>query len=206
MSTRVWNPSSRVIGWVLKPILHFLSLIPAAWLVFGLFTNRLGFNPVEELTHETGIWAFRFLLISLSITPLRALTKMVWLTQLRRMFGLYAFFYAFCHFLIYFLWDQSLDLSLVVEDVIERPYVTVGFAALCIFMPLALTSTARARRRMKRTWNKLHKLVYLSGVLVVLHFLWLTKADYLEPIIYLAVFLGLMLFRVSSYLKTNVIP
>ncbi len=199
-----WNPSSRVISWVLKPALHVISLIPAAWLVFGLITNRLGFNPVEELIHETGIWAFRFLLISLAITPLRAVIKIVWLTQFRRMLGLYALFYAVCHFMIYFLWDQSLDLSLVIEDIVERPYLTVGFAALCIFIPLALTSTAYARRKMKRAWSSLHKLVYVSGVLVALHFLWLTKADYLEPIIYTTVFLALMLFRVLPYLKKRV--
>lgn len=197
------TPSARTISWCLKPLLHLASLIPATWLTIALFTNRLGFNPVEELTHETGIWAFRFLLISLAITPFRSLARMVWLTRFRRMFGLYAFFYAFCHFLVYFLWDQGLDLNLVIDDVIERPYITVGFAALCIFIPLAMTSTTYARRKMKRAWNRLHKLVYVAGAFVALHFLWLTKADYLEPVIYLVIFLLLMLFRAPQTIKKH---
>ena len=191
----------RTIRRVLKPIVHLLALCPLGWLAFGLFTHRLGFNPVEELTHETGTWALRFLLLCLAITPLRVLTGMVWLTQFRRMLGLYAFAYGFCHFLVYFLWDQGLDLSLVVEDIAERPYITVGFAALCIFIPLAVTSTNGIRRRMKRAWNRLHKLVYLAGILVLLHFLWLTKADYLEPLIYVVLFSVLMLLRIYPYLK-----
>lgn len=195
------NPTPRTIKWVLKPLAHLLAVLPFLWLVFGIFANRLGFNPVEELTHETGIWALRFLLLSLAITPLRMLTRKVWLTQFRRMLGLHAFFYALCHFLIYFLWDQGLDLSLVVEDVIERPYVTVGFAALCILIPLSATSTVGIRRRLKQTWGKLHKFVYLAGCLVMLHFLWLTKADYREPLIYVMVFFILMAFRGYSYFK-----
>ena len=198
-----WNPAAKTIAWTLKPMVHILALTPFVWLLFGLFSNKLGFNPVEELTHETGIWALHFLLLSLAITPLRTITRMVWLTQFRRMLGLYAFFYAFCHFLVYFLWDQSLDLSLVIDDVVERPYITAGFAALCVFMPLAATSTTSIRRRMKRAWNRLHKSVYLAGGLVVLHFLWLTKADYLEPLIYTALFVLLMGFRVYPYLSSK---
>ena len=194
-----WNPSQKTISRVLKPTAHILALLPFAWLLVGLVTNRLGFNPVEELTHETGIWAFRLLLLCLAITPVRTLTKMVWLMQFRRMLGLHAFFYGFCHFLVYFLWDQGLELSRVVEDVVERPYITVGFAALCIFVPLAITSTAAMRRRMKKAWNKLHQLVYLAAVLIVLHFLWLTKADYLEPLIYATIFAVLMSFRIASF-------
>ena len=194
----VWNPSDRAIRRLLKPAAHVLALAPIAWLAFRLLTDRLGFNPVEELTHETGTWGLHFLLLCLAMTPLRTLTGMIWLTQFRRMLGLYAFFYALCHFLVYFLWDQGLDLSLVIEDIAERPYVTVGFAALCTFIPLAATSTNGIRRRMKRAWNKLHKLVYVSGILVLLHFLWLTKADYLEPLIYTGIFSALMLFRFST--------
>lgn len=203
MSVR--TPSPAVIHYYLKPLMHTLALTPFALLVYGLVANKLGFNPVEELTHQTGIWSLRFLLISLAITPLRSISKIAWLTQFRRMHGLYAFFYALCHFTVYFLWDLGLEFSLVIEDVIERPYISVGFAALCLLLPLALTSTTKMRRRMKRTWGKLHRLVYLIGLLVTLHFLWLTKADYREPLIYLSIFTFLMLFRLYPYVKKTLV-
>lgn len=198
-----WNPNPATIRWKLKPLGHFLAILPFAWLVYALLSNRLGFNPVEVLTHETGSWALRFLLISLAISPLRRISNMVWLTQFRRMLGLYAFFYALCHFLIYFLWDQNLDMSFVLEDLSERPYITVGFTALCLLIPLALTSTARMQRQMKQNWKALHKLVYLAAGCVLLHFLWLTKADYREPVIYTLIFFLLMGFRVYPNVKQN---
>lgn len=200
---RIWNPSPTTLRWKLKPATHLLALLPLAGLVYGIFNENLGVNPVEELTHETGEWSLRFLLLSLVITPLRSLTGLVWLTRFRRVLGLYAFFYALCHFVIYFLLDQSLSLQLVIEDIVERPYITVGFAAFCLFIPLTLTSTAKARRRLKAAWNRLHKLVYVAGILVLLHFLWLTKADYREPLIYVSIFVLLMLARVYPQVKTS---
>lgn len=194
-ATAIWNPSTQTIRWWLKPIAHLLALSPFVWLLYSLFSDRLGFNPVEALTHQTGIWAFRFLLLCLVISPLRQLTRMIWLTQFRRMLGLYAFFYGLCHFLVYFLWDQGLSLSLVLEDISERPYITVGFVALCLLLALTFTSTAKIQRRMKQNWKRLHQLVYLSGALIALHFIWLTKADYLESGIYTLIFILLMLFR-----------
>lgn len=191
-----------LIKWALKPIVHLLALFPFMLLVYGFFTNKLGFNPVEELTHQTGTWALRLLLISLFITPIRMMTKQHWVTQFRRMLGLYAFFYTLCHFMVYFVWDQGLTLKYVVEDVIDRPYISVGFAALVVLLILTLTSTNKIRRKMKRNWSRLHKLVYLAGVGAVLHFLWLTKADYREPFIYLGLFITLMLFRLYSANKT----
>lgn len=194
------NPSATTIRWKIKPIIHLLALIPFSLLVYGLVTNQLGVNPVEKMTDETGIWSLRFLLITLAISPLRQLTKMVWLTQLRRMLGLYAFFYGLSHFIVYFLFDQSLSLAYVWEDISERPFITVGFAALCIFVALACTSTNSVRRRMKRTWNRLHQGIYIAGLFILLHYLWLTRADYREPAIYVLIFILLMAFRIYPYL------
>ena len=199
----MWSPSPQVEKWLLKPVAHLLCISPAIWLLVRLLTNKLGFNPVEDLTHETGIWSIRILLLSLAVTPLRNLTRAIWLTRFRRLLGLYAFVYAVLHFLVYFVWDQGLDLSLVLEDILERPYITVGFAALCLLLPLAITSTNNARRRLKRTWNRLHKLVYLIGGLAVLHFLWLTKADYREPLVYAVLFAGLILIRLFHGRKSR---
>jgi len=190
-----------VIKGIIKPIIHILALLPFILLCYQFFTNELGFNPVENLTHQTGDWALRLLLITLAITPIRTVTKQYWLTQLRRMLGLYAFFYALCHFIVYFIWDQGLTLKYVLDDVVNRPYISVGFAALIILTLLALTSPNSIRRSMKRHWNRLHKLVYVAAALTVLHFLWLTKADYQEPLIYLAIFVFLMLFRLHHFVR-----
>ena len=192
----MWAPTPKIERWLLTPAVFIACLTPFILLVIGLFTSNLGFNPVEYLTHETGQWGLRFLLITLAITPLRTLTKMTWLTRFRRMFGLYAFFYVLMHFLIYFLWDQSLEIVRVIEDVVDRPYITLGFASLCLMIPLALTSTNWARRKLRRRWNQLHKLVYPLTLLAVLHFVWLVKADYGEVTIYALIFVLLMLFRI----------
>jgi len=199
----MWSPTLKIERWVLKPSVFLVSLIPAGCLLYGLLNSKLGFNPVEAVTHETGIWALRFMMISLAISPLRTLTNMIWLTRFRRMVSLYAFFYAILHFCVYFWWDQSLNIEYVLDDVLERPYITVGFAALCLMVPLAITSLNRIRRRMKQKWNTLHKLVYPIGLLTVLHFIWLVKADYQEAIIYAVIFAVLMAFRFVPALKNR---
>lgn len=181
--------------WLLKPVVFLLCLLPSLLLALGLIRSDLGFNPVELLTHETGQWGLRFLLITLSITPIRMITRMAWLTRFRRMLGLFAFYYALLHFSVYFLWDQSLNIGYVIEDVLRRPYITLGFFALCLLIPLAVTSTNRIRRSLGRNWSRLHRLIYLITGLVVMHFIWLTKADYLEPGIYAAIFAVLMVIR-----------
>lgn len=198
-----WNPRPQTVRWRIKPAIHVLSLIPVAYLVYGIFTDNLGANPVEALTEETGIWTLRYLLITLAITPLRKLLGWTWLTQLRRMLGLYAFFYALLHFLVYVVFDQGLSLAYTYEDIVERPFITVGFAALCILLALTLTSTNGWRRRLRAGWNRLHQLVYLAGILVLLHFIWLTRADYLEPAIYTSVFIILMIPRTLGYSKRS---
>ena len=163
----------------------------------GALNDSLGVNPVETLTHETGQWAFRFLLLTLFVTPLRRLTKVQWLIKLRRMLGLYTFFYAVLHFITYMWLDQFFDWLEILSDIPKRPFITIGFASFLLLMLLALTSTNQMQRRLKKKWVTLHKLVYVIPMLVVLHFIWSLKVDYLEPMLYTIVFLGLMLDRKS---------
>ena len=177
-----------------KPVVHLLCLLPLLWLLVAIFTDGLGANPVEALTHETGQWALRLLLVTLALTPLRQWTgEGAWI-RFRRMVGLYCYFYACCHFLIWFVADHALDLQTMLEDVIKRPYITLGFAAFVLLLPLAVTSNQAMLRRLGRRWKTLHRLVYLIAVLAVLHFLWLVKADYLEAIIY-AIIAGILLLH-----------
>jgi sulfoxide reductase heme-binding subunit YedZ len=179
-----------------KPLLFLLCVVPLGLLVLRAVNNDLGANPVEALTHDTGDWALRFLLITLAVSPLRMLTGKAWPIRYRRMLGLFAFFYAVLHFGIYLWIDQAFLWSEIVADIVKRPYITIGFAAFLILLPLALTSTKGMVRRLGRRWSSLHKLVYVAAMLGVLHFLWLVKADYREPGLYLLIFLVLMLFRI----------
>lgn len=178
-----------------KVTLFFVCLMPLAWLVWLAVSMQLGSNPVEELLHLSGSWALRFILIVLAVTPLRKLTGWTVLLRFRRMLGLFAFFYASAHFAVYFLLDLQMDFSFVVEDIIKRPYITIGFTALVLLVPLALTSTKGMMRRLGRNWKRLHKLVYLIGILGVVHYIWLIKADLLEPLIYATVLLLLFALR-----------
>jgi len=182
---------------IFKPALFIVSLLPFAYLVFGAFTDSLGTNPVETLTHETGEWGLRFLLITLAITPLRRLTGKPGLVRLRRMLGLFAFFYATLHFITYIWLDQFFDWMEILADIPKRPFITVGFVAFVLLIPLAVTSTKAMQRRLKKNWQRLHRLVYIIPVLVIVHFIWSLKADYLEPTIYTLVFIVLMLARLD---------
>lgn len=185
-----------VVTRVLKPALFALCLLPFADLVWGAFTGGLGANPVETITHTTGDWALRMLLITLAVTPVRKLTGLHLLMRVRRMLGLFCFFYALLHFSTYAILDASLDPRYIAEDVLERPYITVGFTAFCLLIPLAVTSTnAMVRRLGGNNWRRLHRFVYVIGGLSVLHFLWLVKADLREPLVYAAVYAVLMLLR-----------
>ena len=163
---------------------------------FGLAGFDLGANPVEALIHGTGKWALNFLLITLAVTPLRWLTGWNWLVRFRRMLGLFAFFYACMHFTSYAIIDQRLDVGVIVEDVLQRPYITIGMLALLLLIPLAATSTKGMMRRLGRQWQRLHRLVYLIAPLGVWHFYWQEKQDVLEPLIYASILAGLLLFRV----------
>ncbi len=185
----------------LKVALFVACLIPLVKLAmeaFGVAGMSLGANPVEQLIHRFGIWGLNFLLITLAVTPLRQLTGKAWLLRFRRMLGLFAFFYVLMHFLTYAGLDQRFDLPVILEDIAERPYITIGFTALVLLIPLAVTSTNGMMRRLGRRWKKLHRLVYLVVVLGVWHFYWQVKLDTVEPLVYamiLAVLLGYRIWR-----------
>jgi len=180
----------------MRPVLHLLCLLPLCALTWAAFNHGLGANPVERLTHETGLWTLRLLLVTLSLTPLRQWTGLAAVIRYRRMVGLYTFFYLCCHFLIWFVADQSLSLSAMIEDVVKRPYITLGFSAFLLMIPLAATSNRAMLLRLGRKWKTLHQLVYPILLLGVLHFIWLTKADYLQPGIYAIIAVILLLHRV----------
>ncbi|HEX2190973.1 MAG TPA: protein-methionine-sulfoxide reductase heme-binding subunit MsrQ [Longimicrobiaceae bacterium] len=167
------------------------ALSPLAWLAWEGLDGGLGAEPIEKATHRTGLSALVLLLCSLAVTPLRRLTGWSRAVRFRRLLGLFAFFYAALHFLVY-LFDQEFVPAYIVEDVVEHPYVTAGFTAFLLLLPLALTSTQGMIRRLGRRWQKLHRLVYAAAALAVLHFVWLVKKDLTEPLVYAAV-LGLLL-------------
>ena len=195
------SPGIRKIRWVYKPIVHALLLAPFAYLLIGFFTHSLGVNPVESITHTSGQWTLRILLLTLAITPLARLTRSGWLIQFRRLVGLYCFFYVLLHFLTYLLFDLSFDFGFLLEDIIERPYITVGFGGFLILLALASTSTLAIRQRMGRAWTRLHKAVYAAGILGVIHFLWITRVDDTEPFIYGSILTVLLGYRVVKKLQ-----
>jgi len=182
----------------LKVAVFAASLVPAAFIamaVFGVAGQSLGANPTEALIHRTGIWGLRFLLLTLAVTPLRRITGLNWLIRFRRMLGLFAFFYVLLHFLSYAVVDKWLDVAVIVEDVIKRPYITLGMTGLVLLVPLAATSTNAMMRRLGKRWQKLHRLVYVIAVLGVWHFWWQVKQDIREPLAYAAVLAALLGWR-----------
>jgi sulfoxide reductase heme-binding subunit YedZ len=178
---------------VAKAAVFAACLAPAAALAWNMFYGDLGANPVEAITHATGLWALRFLLLTLAISPARKLLRMPQLIRFRRMLGLFAFFYAVLHFLIWFVLDKAVDPAEMMADVVKRPYITMGMLSLLIMLPLAVTSTAGWIRRLGgKRWQALHRLVYVSAVAAVVHFYWLVKSDIREPATY-GVLLALVL-------------
>jgi sulfoxide reductase heme-binding subunit YedZ len=176
-----------------------LALVPLVRIVVGTLTGGLGGNPIEELLHRTGWWTLTFLMLTLSVTPFRRITGVGWLVKLRRMLGLFAFFYAILHFSVYIGIDQFFAWEYILEDIGERPYITVGFTALLILVPLAATSTKRMIKRLGgQRWRRLHRLVYVAAALGVLHFLWLVKADIREPVIFGAILATLLGYRLVA--------
>jgi methionine sulfoxide reductase heme-binding subunit len=178
---------------VLKPAVFAASFTPFAWLVYHALAGGLGPNPIEAVTHRTGEWTLRFLLLTLSVTPLRAITGWNALVRFRRMLGLFAFFYASLHLLTYVWLDKFFAWPEIVRDIPRRPFITVGVLAFASLVPLALTSTAGMIRRLGgRNWQRLHRLIYLAAIAGVVHFWWLVKADVSEPRLY-AIVLGVLL-------------
>jgi len=177
-----------------KPIVFLLCLVPAVLVLTDTFdiTGTLGANPVEAIQDRLGNWGLRFIMITLAVTPLRRLTGWNWLQRFRRMLGLFAFFYVFMHFLVWLILDQGVLWPAIVQDIAERPFITLGFAALLVLTALAATSTNGMRRRLGRRWQQLHYGVYAVGVLGVWHYWWQVKKDVREPLIYAAI-LGLLL-------------
>jgi sulfoxide reductase heme-binding subunit YedZ len=178
-----------------KPSVFVLCLLPLLWGLWDVWQGNLGANPIEEITHRTGDWTLRFLLITLAVTPLRQWFGWGWLLRLRRMLGLYAFFYALLHFLTYLVLDQFFDWPEILKDILKRPYITVGFIAFLLLIPLAVTSTNSMMRRLGKRWGQLHKLVYVATAAGVLHYLWLVKADYRQPLIYAVILVVLLAAR-----------
>jgi methionine sulfoxide reductase heme-binding subunit len=195
------------IRWVLKPLVFLACLLPALRLGVGALNAvevmniggiSLGADPVKVLLHTCGRWTLNFLMITLCMTPLRDLTRSVFSLRFRRMFGLFALFYAVLHFSIYLLLDQNGRLSDLWQDIVKRPYITIGMLALLSLIPLGITSTAKAQRRLGRDWTRLHRLIYAIAILGVWHFWWQVKKDIREPLLYacgLTLLLGYRLWK-----------
>ncbi len=183
-----------------KIAIFLAALIPLERLVWKALHNALGANPIEVITHATGDWTLILVLTTLSITPLRRITRQYWLIGVRRMIGLFAFFYATLHFLTYIWLDKFFDLHEMAKDIAKRPFITVGFSAFVLLIPLALTSTAWSIRRLGgKNWQRLHRLIYFTGILAVVHYTWLVKADLHKPIEYGILLSILLLYRVGVW-------
>ena len=198
---------TRWIPWV-KAAAHLACVAPLAWLVWDAVQGELGTDPVLRITHRTGIWALRLLLASLAITPLRRLTGRAEPIRFRRMLGLWAFAYASLHLATYLVLDLRGYWPQILTDVVKRPFITVGFLAWLLLVPLAVTSTQRMQRRLGRQWVRLHRAVYLIGILACLHFLWLVKSGKKiasqEPTAYLAILVLLLAIRLAVALRARI--
>ncbi|HKW18208.1 MAG TPA: protein-methionine-sulfoxide reductase heme-binding subunit MsrQ [Terriglobales bacterium] len=201
----------------LKLVVFLACLVPFGMLLYKFFGPHptdmtswgiaLGANPVEALEHGTGDWALRFLLITLSITPLRKLLRVPSLIKFRRMFGLFAFFYACLHFATYLGLDKFLNVHEILADVVKRKYITVGFTAFVLLVPLAVTSTAGWIRRLGgKRWRSLHRLIYASAIAGVIHYLWLVKADIRKPLEYGAILAVLLAYRLIVWVRPKSLP
>jgi sulfoxide reductase heme-binding subunit YedZ len=187
-----------------KPIVFLACLLPVDRLAWKAYNSALGANPIQVITWSTGTWTLVFLMITLSITPLRKLTKQYWLIQYRRMMGLFAFFYVCLHFTTYIWLDQFFDLHSIYKDIYKRPFITVGFTAFVLLIPLAATSTKWAIRKLGKRWQMLHRLIYPIAILGVIHYTWLVKKDIRKPVIYAIILSVLLLYRIVVWLMNPV--
>ena len=183
----------------LKPVVFLLCLLPFGWLVCAAGTNALGPDPAESIMHSTGEWALRILLVTLAVSPVRKLWGWRWPMTLRRMLGLFAFFYATVHLASFGHFYIGWTPSILLEELVERPYITVGALAWVLMLPLAVTSTRKMQRRLKRNWRRLHRAVYPAAMLACLHLLWQARSDLGEPILYSVLLFLLLIWRLPVY-------
>ncbi len=201
--------STQLFRFIFKPLVFVACATPAVLMLLGIVDigpMDLGPEPARRLIHACGITALNLLLITLAVTPVRQISGWNNLVRLRRMLGLFAFFYALMHFVSYGWLDQGLDFAAIGADIIKRPYITIGMTALLLLIPLAITSTNGMMRRLGRKWIKLHRLIYVIAALGVWHFYWQVKKDIREPLVYLAIFLALMAWRIGWRLKAKSAP
>lgn len=190
---------------IAKPIVFFASLLPLALLVYNFLMGNLSANPLDDITDETGTWTLRFIVITLCMTPLRRLTGWAGFAQLRRMVGLFAFFYGSLHFLTYLYFDKFFEWNDILSDIPKRPFILVGFLSFSLMLPLALTSNDRITKWMGgKRWNALHRLIYITAVGGTIHYLWLVKADIQRPLTYGAIIATLLGYRLWYYLSPRV--
>jgi sulfoxide reductase heme-binding subunit YedZ len=191
----------------LKPVIFLVCLLPLANLAWSALHAQLGANPIEKITHSTGDCTLTFLLITLSVTPVRKITRQYWLIGLRRMLGLFAFFYGTLHLMTYVWLDKFFDVHEMLADIAKRKFITAGMTAFALMIPLALTSTQWSIRRLGgKRWQGLHRLIYLSAVVGVIHYAWLVKADLKKPMEYAFVLALLLLYRVIVWLASRATP
>ncbi len=179
-----------------KPLVFLLCLVPALLIVTDLLTDNLGSNKIEAIQDRFGIWALRFIMITLAVTPLRQVSKRNWIGLFRRMLGLFAFFYVLMHFLTWLILDQELNATAIADDIVKRPFITIGFIAFLLLVVMAATSTNNIRRKLGGRWQLIHNSVYAVGTLGVWHYWWQVKKDISEPLIYAIVLVVLLGYRV----------
>ena len=181
----------------LKVVIFILSLVPIFYIIYQILNNQLSPEPIKDITHHTGKWTLYFIVMTLSITPLKKITKLnIWINY-RRMFGLFIFFYASVHLMTYVGLDYRFDLASIGDDIIKKKYIFIGFLAWLLLIPLAATSNLRMMKILKEKWKKLHRLIYLISLFGVIHYLWLVKRDLTEPLIFLAIILTLLITRLK---------
>jgi sulfoxide reductase heme-binding subunit YedZ len=187
----------------IKIVVFILSLMPFALLVYGAINDRLGANPIEALHFGFGDWALRFLCIGLALTPSKTLTGLIWPMRFRRMMGLFTFFYASLHLLVFIALDLSFSWEAFKDEVPKSPYILMGLLTFLLLLPMAVTSTKKMQKRLGRNWLMLHRLVYVAGLTALVHFFWLVKSDYTEPLIYAAVIGVLLGIRIIVYCRKS---
>ena len=180
-----------------KPIIFILSTIPFLFITYKIFFNKLGPEPVKEITHFTGEWTLIFICLTLSMSPLKKLTNINYCVKVRRMFGLFVFFYASMHLLTYVGIDYRFSWQPIFEDVVKKKYIFVGFAAWVLLIPLTITSSQKMMLLLKQNWKKLHRLIYVIAILGSLHFIWLSKTIYFKPLIYFVLVIFLLILRIN---------